>query len=405
MILPVVRERFEALLRQPALQGLVSALQGGAKVGGCVGLTEVAKAITVAYVTSQLRRPAFLIVDSNKKAEAIAETVRFCFSVFPGSTGGVAVLPAFDTFPWESRSPHADILERRAATLYRLAAGETSLVIAPVASALWRYREGADYAELTRVLEKDADVPLQDFLAHLGATGYARTEMVELPGQFAVRGGIVDIFSPEAPRPVRVELLGDTVESVREFDPRTQRSIAPVNWTTVLPLTEWAVMMRGDGAEAWALPTYWGPVSVSGTRTLFELSPSSLQPVIFLDEPAALRPAADALLRKVIQAYEKLGMANAPEAANFFWQTEEFELALQLATRVELEQLGMSQSGVPRFHLSSRPSARFHGNGEVCVSDVKSQLASGGTELLRAARTGELEHYAHIFGYYTEPNV
>src|SRR6266403_2263111 len=304
MILPVVRERFEALLRQPALEGVVSALQGGAKAAGCVGLTALAKAIAVAYITSQLRRPAFLIVDSNKKAEAIAETVRFCFSFFPGATGGVAVLPAFDTFPWESRSPHADILERRAATLYRLALGETSLVIAPVASVLWRYRDGTDYAELARILEKDKEVPLQDFLAHLGAIGYARTEMVELPGQFAVRGGIVDIFSPEAPRPVRLELLGDTVESVREFDPRTQRSIAPVNWTTVLPLTEWAVM-RGDGAEAWALATYWGPASVAGTRTLFELSPSSLGPVIFLDEPAALRPAADALLRETIEAYEK----------------------------------------------------------------------------------------------------
>src|SRR5947208_6716290 len=279
MILPVVRERFEALLRQPALEGVVSALQSGAKAAGCVGLTELAKAIAVAYVTSQLRRPAFLIVDSNKKAEAIAETLRFCFAVFPGATGGVAVLPAFDTYPWESRSPHADILERRAATLYRLAAGETSLVIAPVASVVWRYREGSDYAELARMLEKDAEVPLQDFLAHLGATGYARTEMVELPGQFAVRGGIVDIFSPEAPRPVRVELLGDTVESVREFDPRTQRSIAPVNRTTVLPLTEWAVMR--NGAETLELPTYWGPASVAGTRTLFELSPSSLEPVIF----------------------------------------------------------------------------------------------------------------------------
>ena len=404
MILPVVRERFEALLRQPALEGVVSALQSGAKAAGCVGLTELAKAIAVAYVTSQLRRPAFLVVDSNKKAEAIAETLRFCFSIFPGATGGVAVLPAFDTFPWESRSPHADILERRAATLYRLAAGETSLVIAPVASALWRYREGTDYAELTRVLEKDADVPLQDFLAHLGATGYARTEMVELPGQFAVRGGIVDIFSPEAPRPVRVELLGDTVESVREFDARTQRSIAPVNWTTVLPLTEWAVM-RGDGAEAWALATYWGPASVAGARTLFELSPSSLEPVIFLDEPAALRPAADALLREAIEAYEKLGMANAPEAANFFWQAQEFELALQLATRVELEQLGMSQSGVPRFHLSSRPSARFHGDVVACVGDVKSQLASGGTVFLTAASTGELERYADICREYEVPYV
>src|SRR5438045_2717132 len=149
MILPVVRERFEALLRQPALEGVVSALQGGAKTAACVGLTELAKAITVAYVTSQVRRPAFLIVDSNKKAEAIAETMRFGFSVFPGATGGVAVLPAFDTFPWESRSPHADILERRAATLYRLAAGETSLVMAPVAWGRGRYGAGSDYAWIT----------------------------------------------------------------------------------------------------------------------------------------------------------------------------------------------------------------------------------------------------------------
>src|SRR5258707_5454857 len=296
MILPVVRERFEALLREPALEGVVSALQGGAKVAGCVGLTELAKAITVAYVTSQLRRPAFLIVDSNKKAEAIAETVRFCFSVFPGSTGGVAVLPAFDTFPWESRSPHADILERRAATLYRLAAGETSLVIAPVAAALWRYRAGNEYAELSRLLEKDADVPLQDFLAHLGATGYARTEMVELPGQFAVRGGIIDIFSPEAPRPIRVELLGDTVESVREFDPRTQRSIAPVNRTTVLPLTEWQVT-RGDCPEAWAMPTYWGPAGVSATRSLLILTPISRTHVIFLYRCSPSSPSTYATLR------------------------------------------------------------------------------------------------------------
>jgi len=404
MILPVVRERFEALLRQPALEGVVSALQGGAKAAGCVGLTELAKAIAVAFITSQLRRPAFLVVDSNKKAEAIAETLRFCFSVFPGATGGVAVLPAFDTFPWESRAPHADILERRAATLYRLAAGETSLVIAPMASVLWRYRDGSDYAVLTRELEKDKEVPLQDFLAHLGATGYARTEMVELPGQFAVRGGIVDIFSPEAARPVRVELLGDTVESVREFDPRTQRSIAPVNRTTVLPLTEWAVA-QGDGAEAWALPTYWGPASAAATKSLFELTPSSLEPVIFVDEPATLRPAVDALLAEITEAYERVGTATAPEAGTFYWQGEEFELALQLATRVELEQLGMSASEAARFHLSSRPSSRFHGDVVACVGDMKSQLEAGGKIFLTAASTGELERYADICREYEVPYV
>ena len=403
MILPVVRERFEALLHQPSLQGVVSALQGGARAAGCVGLTELAKAVVVAYVTSQLRRPAFLIVDSNKKAEAIVETLRFCFSVFPAVTGGVAVLPAFDTFPWESRSPHADILERRAATLYRLAVGEASLVIAPLASALWRYREASEYAELSSVLEKDKEVPLQDFLSHLGATGYVRAEMVELPGQFAVRGGIVDVFSPETPRPVRVELLGDTVESVREFDPRTQRSISPVNRSTVLPLTEWQVL-RGGG-DLWALPTYWGPARAAASRSLFELTPSSLEPVIFLDEPVTLRAATDGILREATEAYEKLGTANAPDAGTFYWQAEEFELALQLATRVELEQLGMSTTDVARFRLSSRPSARFHGDVVACVGDVKSQLEAGGKIFLTAASTGELERYADICREYEVPYV
>src|SRR5215467_11830165 len=287
MILPVVRERLETLVLQPALEDVLSALRGGAKTAGCAGLTELAKAITVAHLTHELRRPAFLLVDSNKKAESIAETLRFCFSIFPGASGGVAVLPAFDTMPWESRAPHADILERRAATLYRLAAGEVSLVIAPVAAALWRYRDAAEYADLTRVLEKDKEMPLEEFLVHLGAIGYTRTEMVELPGQFAVRGGIVDIFSPEAPRPIRLELLGDTVESVREFDPRTQRSVAPVNRTVVLPLTEWQVPREGN-RDAWPLPTYWGPEGAVGTRSLFELAASSLEPVVFVDEPSGV---------------------------------------------------------------------------------------------------------------------
>src|SRR5215467_7847585 len=404
MILPVVRERLETLVRQPALEGLLTALRGGAKAAGCAGLTELAKAITVAHLAHELRRPAFLLVESNKKAEAIQETLRFWFSVFPGATGGIAVLPAFDTLPWESRAPHADILERRAAALYRLAAGEVSLVIAPAAAALLRYREASEYADLTRVLEKDNDAPLEEFLGHLGATGYARTEMVELPGQFAVRGGIVDIFSPEAPRPVRLELLGDTVESVREFDPRTQRSIAPVNRTVVLPLTEWQVP-RGPGGEAWALPTYWGPAGSAGVRSLFELAASSLEPVIFVSEPAAVRTCVSDVLEEVTQSYERLGAANSPDAATFFWSEEEFDLALELATRVDLDQLGLAADGTTRFHLASRPSSRFHGDVVACVGDVKSQLAEGGTVFLTAASTGELERFADICREYEVPYV
>src|SRR5438034_7198685 len=77
---------------------------------------------------------------------------------------------------------------------------------------------------MSRTSAKDTEIPHEQLISHLGSVGYTRTEMVELPGQFAVRGGIIDVFSPEAARPVRIELLGDTVESVREFDARDRKS-------------------------------------------------------------------------------------------------------------------------------------------------------------------------------------
>ena len=72
----------------------------------------------------------------------------------------------------------------------------------------------------------------------MSSAGYDKQITCEMPGQFAVRGGIIDIFSPESPQPVRVELLGDTIESIRAFDPNTQRSTNPVERATLLPLTE-----------------------------------------------------------------------------------------------------------------------------------------------------------------------
>src|SRR5580692_8699542 len=279
MILPAVRERLEPLLRLPALEGTLAELRSNSNLVGLSGLQDVAKALVAAYLTHELRRPAFFITESNRRAEELAEVLRFFSQIFPGLTGGVAVLPAFDSLPWDSQSPHADILERRATTLYRLGNGEVSLVIAPVAAAMWRYQDPYVYLTLSQVLTKDAEVPHEQLIAHLASTGYARTEMVELPGQFAVRGGIVDVFSPEAPRPVRIELLGDTVESVREFDPRTQRSISPVTKTTILPLAEWSVPAPGSKeAESWEPGSWLGGNGDAGGSSLFELAESFSSP-------------------------------------------------------------------------------------------------------------------------------
>jgi transcription-repair coupling factor (superfamily II helicase) len=403
MILPVVRERLEILLRHPALEGATAELRAGARHVGLSGLQDVAKAIACTYLSHELRRPAFLIVDSNKRAETILETVRFFSGVFPGATGGVGVLPVFDTLPWEAQGPHADILERRAATLYRLATGQSSLFIAPVAATLWRYRDRSAYVDLARVLEPDAEVSLEQFVVHLGAIGYERSEMVELPGQFAVRGGIVDVFSPEALRPVRIELLGDTIESIREFDPRTQRSIAPVVRSTILPLTEWAVPEAT--AEAWSLPSYWGPRQDAGPCSLFELAGSSLQPLVFLDEPQDLHQAEDYFLARATEIYERHGHADSPSTSHFYWSEQELASALEKSSRVELQQLALGTAATASFEISSRPSTRFHGDVVACMGDIKSQLSSRGSVFLSAASTGELERLADICREYEVPYV
>src|SRR5437762_3871712 len=119
----------------------ISITRSGASHISITGLHDVAKALVASYLTRELRRPAFFVTDSNRRAEALAETLRFFSGIFPGAVGGVATLPAFDRLPWESQSPHADILERRAATLFRVADGQISLVIAPIAAALWRSEE------------------------------------------------------------------------------------------------------------------------------------------------------------------------------------------------------------------------------------------------------------------------
>jgi transcription-repair coupling factor (superfamily II helicase) len=409
MILPAVRERLEALLRHSALEDALAALRTGGNYISITGLHDVAKALVSAYLTHELRRPAFFVTDSNRRAEALAETLRFFSGIFPGAAGGVATLPAFDRLPWESQSPHADILERRAATLFRLADGQISLVIAPIAAALWRYQDPAAYLYLTRTLAKDAEMPHEEFVTHLGSVGYVRTEMVELPGQFAVRGGIIDVFSPEAPRPVRIELLGDTVESVREFDPRTQRSIAPVVRTTLLPLTEWSVpgveRVDPDDAPNWDTPSFFGPASEPGSSTLFELAESSLRPIVFLDEPQNLREAAAKHLAAATESYERHGRANSPAASHYFCSEEELAKALEKTSQIPIEQLGMGIASAPRHALSSRPSPRYHGDVVACMTHVKSQLASGGRIFLTAASTGEIERFADICREYEVPYV
>ena len=92
--------------------------------------------------------------------------------------------------------------------------------------------------DLLDVIARDESIAHEDLIGFLMAAGYEKHVTCEMPGQYAVRGGIIDVFSPETPQPVRIELLGDTIESIRAFDPNTQRSTNPVERAALLPLDE-----------------------------------------------------------------------------------------------------------------------------------------------------------------------
>src|ERR1700686_1201974 len=105
MILPAVRERLEAVLRHAAMEGALAALPSGASHISITGLHDVAKALVASYLTRELRRPAFFVTDSNRRAEALAETLRFFSGIFPGAAGGGAPPPPFSHIPLGFENP------------------------------------------------------------------------------------------------------------------------------------------------------------------------------------------------------------------------------------------------------------------------------------------------------------
>ena len=157
------------------------------------------------------------------------EDVRSALSALIG-TDHVAELPAWETLPHERLSPRADTVAKRLATLRRLAHPESEdrvrVLLMPVRSLLQPIATGL--GDLTPVRAAVGDTyPLDDLVRDLVDAAYARVDMVEKRGDFAVRGGILDVFPPTEPHPLRVDLFGDEIDDVRYFSVADQRSLDP----------------------------------------------------------------------------------------------------------------------------------------------------------------------------------
>jgi transcription-repair coupling factor (superfamily II helicase) len=394
MILPSVSETLSSVSQHPALESAIAALRRGASRERIAGLTDTAKALVAAIVATELRRPVVVVVESGARAETLAESMQFFYAALAGQEATeIGVLPAMDVFPWQDAVAHAEILESRAVTLWRYATGQSRVVVAPAASARMRLKDAAHYASQARTLARDEAVSLDELVAHLRNVGYESHEMVEMPGQFTVRGGIVDVFPAEADRPVRLELFGDTVESLREFDPNTQRSVRPIEHVTLPPLVEQA----GNGFHAGNGDS--GASRASRAHSLFDLHEDA---VILLDEPVAIEDASSAFLDSATESLEASG-GDSLEALSSYYFTDDWADQLARHPLLELEHLGLARENSEARQIQTQPTTNFHGNVPEFMAEARKRVTSGERVLLAAESLGELERYADLCHEYEVP--
>jgi transcription-repair coupling factor (superfamily II helicase) len=186
--------------------------------------------------------PVVVITATGADAESFAAAIATYIPV-----DHVAILPSWETLPHERLSPRSDTVAQRLATLRRIkhpveAAAETGLdaprvIVTPLRAALQPLAPGVTDLQPVRVHPGER-MDLTDLARALADAAYTRVDMVERRGEFAVRGGIVDVFAPTDPHPVRIEFFGDEVESLRSFSVADQRSIADVDRLWAPPCRE-----------------------------------------------------------------------------------------------------------------------------------------------------------------------
>ena len=416
-----------------AFRSALDALQSGVPAAVALsGLTGTGKALVVAGLAHKIQRPAVVLTTDNESAEALAKAARtFLTWLEPAAHSTIHVLPAPDCSPYENRSPHPEISERRAVALWHTACGRTRILFAPLAAALGRFRESHYYRSLALELDLGDEVSLDDLVEHLTAVGYESGEPVTTPAQFSVRGGIVDLFPPEVECPLRLEFFGNRIESIREYDPGTQRSRKAAASVTLLPfcenrrspglfsrlvqtLTARVPHLRGE--PEWAAEysgqfpgwEFFVPLVEPAHGTLLTLF---ARPLLIWDEPIERRTQFKKTLESLHSAYDEVRdvVPPRPRPEDIFLTESEFDKMLEGAPGLALEELAIEDGGTAAesapgaFLLASQPPPKFHGAVKSLVEDLNARRARAETAVVVLPTAGKADRLREILAEYEIP--
>jgi transcription-repair coupling factor (superfamily II helicase) len=223
------------LSRWAALEELATALARGAPCLQADGLWGSSRSLVIAALVKHTGRAALLMAPGTAERHRLAEDIRFFLGSLPlPDVTSVLEFPPAEPASWRGR--HKDHAAERALACHNLASGGGVVVATPSALAA-PLLTPAEFRARAFSLEVGGTIDRDTLVQRLETAGYERVDTVVEVGQWSLRGGIVDVFSPMRERPVRAEFFGDEVESLRLFDPTTQRSIESLSELTVLPLS------------------------------------------------------------------------------------------------------------------------------------------------------------------------
>jgi transcription-repair coupling factor (superfamily II helicase) len=445
MVLPFVRELLADLEHSEAFERVRRHLSGGTGRRRVSGLTFTARALYLPFFVRAANAPSVIIVADNKAAEALhAAVLSACELTGALPAESVLRLPAHDVLPFENLSPHPEIQETRAATLWKIAMGASRLVIAPVEAACMKLFPRDYYRALALHLKTGEEYMPDMLVEHLLSVGYTKVDVVEMPGQVTLRGGILDVYSPEMDRPVRIDFFGDEIESIRKFDPETQRSSSPLDHALLLPLTETPVTEKlltainarltragtagaaiEGGEEPVELQThvstrtgeatvfpgweFFAPVAGAHLSLLDLLSASGAAPRVFIEEPAMVKNQGERWWNKIEQRHERSGIGNLVRPEDIYLSPWDLDDRLHKFCGCELDQLGAvdvldaDRSDLSEVDFATRPTMRFHGSIPALIDSLNSLMKQEARILLTAPNQGEVERLAGLLQEYQLP--
>ncbi len=224
------------------------------------------------------------------------------------------LLPDWETLPYDAFSPHQDLVSERLATLHEIRSGHCDVLIVPATTALVRMGPPSFLAGYTFFFKQGEKLDEAQLKSQLTLAGYAHVAQVMSPGEYSVRGGLIDLFPMGSALPYRIDLFGDSIETIRTFDVDTQRSLYPVREVRLLPGREfpmdeaarsafrsrWREVFEGDPSRATiyrdigngiasAGIEYYLPLFFEQTSTLFEYLPEGASFALVGDIDAAIK--------------------------------------------------------------------------------------------------------------------